>query len=506
MTPRDFERLARSVMAQHYGTAFPPVAATGDVNAFALVSADGTIMGDARYLSLVQGHRMPAAKFAMIAQQVWLLEKTNAIHKFLVFGSQIEVPHIWLKKYGSLVVGVEFFFLYDDGALIPLDTRQDDWQPVLPEQQAAPGRKLRPTRSRRSGDAGNRPSQSRVRPLILKRRSRVRVPRRVLYPTLYIETILEWADAYYQRTGQWPTDNSGSIPESSGDTWSKVNAALSGGLRDLPGGSSLARLLAEYRGVRNRKALPHFSEEQILAWADSYHQRTGKWPKIDSGTIPEAPGETWTAVAIALSHGRRGLPGGSSLAILLDKHRGVRNPRTSPRLNEAQILAWADAHYAATGKWPIEEPTPITAAPNETWERVSRALRKGVRGLPGGSSLARLLAEKRGVINRAELPPLSVAQILAWADAHYQRTGRWPIKKSGAVEGEPNESWSAIDTVLHQGNRGLPGAPRWHDCFMNNEELLTIWLCAGSRQIRLSPGPSPIGSDISVGLMCLPAL
>ena len=37
------------------------------------------------------------------------------------------------------------------------------------------------------------------------------------------------------------------------------NAALDLGLRGLPGGSSLAQLLAEKRGVRNMMALPDLS-------------------------------------------------------------------------------------------------------------------------------------------------------------------------------------------------------------------------------------------------------
>jgi hypothetical protein len=37
----------------------------------------------------------------------------------------------------------------------------------------------------------------------------------------------------------------------------------------------------------------------------------------------------------------------------------------------------------------------VLGAPGETWAIVAGALFKGRRGLPGGSSLAKLLAEKR---------------------------------------------------------------------------------------------------------------
>jgi len=67
-------------------------------------------------------------------------------------------------------------------------------------------------------------------------------------PKLRVDQILEWADAYYARTGAWPTPKSGSILEAPEETWSKVNSALCGGTRGFRGFSSLARLLRERPG------------------------------------------------------------------------------------------------------------------------------------------------------------------------------------------------------------------------------------------------------------------
>ena len=66
-----------------------------------------------------------------------------------------------------------------------------------------------------------------------------------------------------------------------------------------------------------------------------------------------------------------------------------------PPLTVAQILAWADSHRAAHGRWPRTHSGEVGSAPRETWLAVDDALRVGCRGLPGGSSLARLLAESR---------------------------------------------------------------------------------------------------------------
>jgi hypothetical protein len=195
----------------------------------------------------------------------------------------------------------------------------------------------------------------------------------------------------------------------------------------------------------------------ILAWADAWHARTGHWPTRESGPVPESPGDTWMAVNVALRKGHRGLPGGSSLARLLAEHRGYRNIHGLPRLTLGQIVAWADAHHDATGRWPTADAGPVRAAPGESWACIDQALRNGGRGLPGGDSLARLLARRRGVRNRQALPRLTRAAILGWAQRHRRRTGRWPTEDSGPVVGAPGETWRAVDTALRSGRRGLPG-------------------------------------------------
>jgi hypothetical protein len=277
---------------------------------------------------------------------------------------------------------------------------------------------------------------------------------------LAIDQILAWADAHRAATGDWPKIKAGTVGDAPFEvTWSKINSALIKGGRGLPGGSSLARLLAEHRGVPNPSALEPLAIDQILAWADAHRAATGDWPNCKSGTVGDAPFEvTWSKVNTALIHGVRGLDGGSSLARLLAKHRGTRHPDALERLTIEQILAWADAHRAATGDWPNSKSGTVCAAPFEiTWSVVETALYHGVRGLPGRSSLPRLLAEHRGARNRKALEPLSIEQILAWADAHHAATGDWPKAKSGSVPGSNDETWRTIDSHLVRGTRGLPG-------------------------------------------------
>jgi hypothetical protein len=211
-------------------------------------------------------------------------------------------------------------------------------------------------------------------------------------PPLTEELILAWADAWHARTGDWPrTDCGEEVPEAPGECWNNIDQSLRDGSRGLPGGDSLARLLARRRDHRNMSDLPHLTIKEILAWAKAHHRRTGRWPVATLLEIPEAPGESWAAVNTALRDGLRGLPGGESLPGLLARRLRVRNRTSVPPLSIRQIRQWAQDYRRRTGAWPTKNSGPVRGVRGETWMRVDTALHEGLRGLPGGSSLARLL-------------------------------------------------------------------------------------------------------------------
>jgi hypothetical protein len=99
----------------------------------------------------------------------------------------------------------------------------------------------------------------------------------------------------------------------------------------------------------------------------------------------------------------------SSIAQLLDERRGGRHRPVRPArppLTEADILAWADDHIARTGARPTGRSGPVLAAPDEKWSAIDDALKQGLRGLSGGTSLSKLLDQtgrmaKRQVVRRA---------------------------------------------------------------------------------------------------------
>jgi hypothetical protein len=117
LSPRAFEDLARSVMGDYFGVPLKQGQVSGVPKEFGLVSSDGCIVGDAKYLTLVRGQRLPLAKFSVIAEHVWMLEKTGAPTTFLVFGNDRQLPSLWLERYGHLVGDVAFYFLTDEGEL-----------------------------------------------------------------------------------------------------------------------------------------------------------------------------------------------------------------------------------------------------------------------------------------------------------------------------------------------------------------------------------------------------
>ena len=73
---------------------------------------------------------------------------------------------------------------------------------------------------------------------------------------------------------------------------------------------------------------------------------------------------------------------------------GASRVRDQPHLTIQQILHWADEHFQRLGKWPVHSDRVLTA-PGQTWAAIDQALRLGLRGLAGGTTLYRLLVEHR---------------------------------------------------------------------------------------------------------------
>ena len=71
-------------------------------------SANGGYVGDAKLFSYAGN---ASAEKADISQYVWLLQKVDLRHKFIVFGGNRRTPEDWLRRWRSLADDVEFYFL-----------------------------------------------------------------------------------------------------------------------------------------------------------------------------------------------------------------------------------------------------------------------------------------------------------------------------------------------------------------------------------------------------------
>ncbi len=203
-------------------------------------------------------------------------------------------------------------------------------------------------------------------------------------PPLTIDLIIQKLHEFYRKHGRYPTQADGAVEGMEHETWKQWDVALRNGLRGLPKGSSLAKLRKSHFGDRNRSDLSPLTEEFIVECMKVYEKRHMRLPSMDSGAVEGMPGEIWKNWDFALRNGYRGLPGGSSLAKLKNKHF----PPT--RLTEAFIVHHMQIYKKKHGKLPTSNSGSVEAVPGATWQNWDIALRRGSFGLSGGSSLADL--------------------------------------------------------------------------------------------------------------------
>lgn len=143
---------------------------------------------------------------------------------------------------------------------------------------------------------------------------------------LSIDLILKWGQAHRREIGRFPTALSGPVLDAPRENWSAIAAALEYGNRGLPGGLSLPGLWLQFFGRRSPIYPPPLDHAAILKWADEHYRRTGSWPTNRSAPVHSVPGENWANIDNSLRVGRRGLPGGETLARLLDRERWQLRP------------------------------------------------------------------------------------------------------------------------------------------------------------------------------------
>lgn len=278
----------------------------------------------------------------------------------------------------------------------------------------------------------------------------------VLSPEFIVCRALE----FFDKNGKPPPVKNGLVEGGyPGDTWCGYDFCLRNGYRGLPKLGSLAKLLSERCGFKYQCDIPDLCEESILSLAELYKEKHSKWPGQKSGPVEGGyPGDTWAVYELHLRDGGRGLPGGSSVAKLISSKHEHAHAKNRPELTYDFIIARASEYFDANSKYPAVRSGSVPGGhTGDTWFCYDQALREGLRGLPGGTSLKALFAERLGAVDHLRKPTLAFEHIVDLARQHKSLRGSRPSCASGDVlGGHPGDTWRGYDQALKNGSRGLP--------------------------------------------------
>lgn len=333
---------------------------------------------------------------------------------------------------------------------------------------------------------------------------------------LSIELIIDWLRQYMNKYNKKPRMQSGIIEFAIGPyeniTWSAINAALWKGGRGLPGGSSLANLIEEQFGIRNKMNLPGLTEAIIHEWIEQFIKKYHRKPIASDGTVEFAngryTGETWGAIDSSLLAGVRGLIGGSSLAQFIEQNFSIRSYCKPPELSLEQIKDWIQQHISKYDKKPTAKSGVVEFAEGEykgtSWATIAHAMRNGVRGLVKGLSLAEFIKNVFNISNHYACKPLTVDIIYNWISQFIDKHDRKPTQNDGIIEFAKDEykemTWSTLNSHLWKGGRGLSGGSslsqfiKTHFGIKNcncppmlNPELINKWISAYIKRYKKKP-------------------
>lgn len=111
LIPTQFELVVREKMSNYFGIQLLEKQVKNVPKKFDMVSPDGSIIGEAKFYRKTKGGE--SGKYSIFAEYVWLLEKTSAKTKFIVFGGAREIIEKWIAKHKHLFEKNLSFFFYD---------------------------------------------------------------------------------------------------------------------------------------------------------------------------------------------------------------------------------------------------------------------------------------------------------------------------------------------------------------------------------------------------------
>jgi hypothetical protein len=119
-------------------------------------------------------------------------------------------------------------------------------------------------------------------------------------------------------------------------------------------------------------------------------------------------------------------------------------------------------HKKITDEYPTNNSGHVIGEPErECWNNIAQALYLGTRGLrydpnyKTRMSLGTLMESRFSDYKRENNRPLTIDNIMEWADQHYQKTGKYPNQRSGRGFLPNREHWGLINNSLLGGGRKL---------------------------------------------------
>jgi hypothetical protein len=300
------------------------------------------------------------------------------------------------------------------------------------------------------------------------------------------EQVIQWFRFYAEKEGRWPNHTDECVWEKDkrerwialpNRTWLGISVCVACGLKGVERVSLnqfrrrfLEAQIPDLRGQLDHVAsgmvgdLPRAAVLELLSLEGPPRRRSAR-----RGATPAA---LEPPVGVSDSSGERG---GLKGTRMVPGHRPGRAKRRIPReapakrvLSRELLIHWIQEFKEKVGQWPLSSHGTIwvrkegqwTVVPDENWRTVDYALRHGRRGLAGLIRMS--LREFR---EREDLSDeLSEEQLTVWVRTFHEKEGRWPTRTDAAVwqadahgrylrvEGE---HWSAIDSALYHGRRGL---------------------------------------------------
>ena len=121
-----------------------------------------------------------------------------------------------------------------------------------------------------------------------------------------------------------------------------------------------------------------------------------------------------------------------------------------------QVLNWCDIYYERNKKYPGQYAKSIPEMQSDTFNNINAAFNQGIRGLPQMTGLAALLAQERGYVHNQNKLSIDLDDVVKEMINFFKENKKFPTADNKQTAGSLDCNWSALNSSLHIGGRGLP--------------------------------------------------